>query len=90
MALPALSSEDQSKLRHVIEEAVKVLNEIKVLREGKTETVRVVAKELDIPLRDMNRAISLAFKKQENSTAIDDEKDLLDTVEEILVVARII
>ena len=89
MALPALSSEDQNKLAHTIREAVKVFNEVQLLKEGINDVVSSVCKELDIPKRDMNRAIRLAVKKQENNQAIDEAKEELDTAEEILEIAKI-
>lgn len=89
MSLPALSSEDQNKLAHTIREAVKVYNEIALLKEGINDVVSSVCKSIDIPKKDMNRAIRLAVKKQENNQAIDDAKEDLDTAEEILEIAKI-
>ncbi|NJO62551.1 MAG: hypothetical protein HC836_31285 [Richelia sp. RM2_1_2] len=83
MSLPALSDPDQKKLAHTIREAVKVMNEIKLLRDGINDVKRNVAKDIDVPLKDLNRACRIAFKKQENSNAILDEREALDIVEEI-------
>lgn len=89
MALPALSSEDQKKLAYILREAVKVYNEIGILKEGINDVISSICKELDIPKRDMNRAVRLAVKKQENNAAIDEAKEALDTAEEILIIAKI-
>lgn len=89
MGLPALSSEDQNKLAHTIREAVKVHNEIALLKDGINDVVTNVSKELDIPKRDFNRAIRLAVKKQENNQAVDEAKEAIDVAEEILEIAKI-
>lgn len=87
--LPALSTEDQTKLAHTIREAVKVYNEIQLLKDGIKDVVVNVSKDLDIPLKDMNRAVRLAVKKQENNSAVDEAKEALDIAEEILLIAKI-
>lgn len=89
MSLPALSPEDQVKLAHTIREAVKVYNEIDLLKEGINDVVTNVSKDLDIAKRDMNRAIRLAIKKQENNAVIDEAKEAIDVAEEILQIAKI-
>ena len=89
MALPALSTDDQKKVAQTIREAVKVHNEVQLLKEGINDVVTNVCKDLDIPKRDFNRAIRLAVKKQEDAGAIDDAKEALDTAEEILHIAQI-
>lgn len=89
MSLPALSDSDQKKLAHTIREAVKVMNEMKLLRDGINDVKKNVAKELDIPIRTLNKACRTAFKKQENSNAIIEEKEALDIVEEMLEIAKI-
>ncbi len=89
MALPTLSSDDQKKLAHTIRESVKIMNEVKMLSDGIKDVKRSVAKELDIPLRDLNRACRLAFKKQEDANAVEEAKGELDTAEEILDIAKI-
>ena len=89
MSLPALSSEDQKKLAHTIREAVKVHNEISLMKEGIKDVVTNVSKDLDIPARDLRRAINLAVKKQENNSAVDEAKEAIDVAEEILEIAQI-
>lgn len=87
--LPTLTSEDQAKLSHTIKESVKILSQIKDMKDSKRDLVASVSKDLDIPLRDLNRAITLAYKKQEDNQAIEEEKERLDVAEEILEIAKI-
>lgn len=79
MALEALSSEDKAKLKHVIEEGLKVTQEIEDLRGGLKDTVKAVADELNIKPAVLNKAIRAAFK-----SSIDEEKETIDEVEEVL------
>jgi hypothetical protein len=84
MSIGALSGEDIKKLKHTIEEAVKVKQEVKDLNEGMKDVVKHVADELNIPVGDLNKAIGIAFKKRENSKVLDEEKDKLDEIQAIL------
>lgn len=79
MALDALSSEDQRRLKEVVEKGLKVTQDIADLREGLSDTVKAVAVELNIEPRDLKEAIRLAF-----SGKIEDKKEAMSTVEEIL------
>ncbi len=90
MGLNALTTEEVSKLEHVIKEAVGILTEVHDLKGGMRDTVHHVAKELDIPLRSLNKAITLAFKKSQSHSAVEDAKEQLDEAEEILHLAKII
>ncbi len=67
------------KLRQLLEEGVKVKQEVKILNEGLSETVTDIGKELDIKPVLLNRAIRAILK-----SSIGNERDDLDTVEEIL------
>lgn len=80
----ALSQDDIRKIKHTITEAVKVKQEVKDLNEGLRDVVKHVSEELGINLKDMNKAISIAFKQREHEDALEQEKDSMDTVEEIL------
>jgi hypothetical protein len=86
MALNALSHDEILKLRNTVVEAVKVKQEIQVLNEGLRDVVKHVAEELELNVSELNTAIKIAFKQQENPDTLQDEKDKLDTVEEILQV----
>ena len=79
MALNHLGPSELVKLRQLIEEGVKVKQEVQILNEGLSETVKDIGKELDIKPALLNQAIR-AFMKSN----IGDQRDDLDTVEEIL------
>ena len=74
-----LSTNDRLKLKNVVEEGLKVTQEVADLKEGLRDTVKAVAEELSIPVKDLNKAIRAAFK-----SSIDAEKESVDNVEEIL------
>lgn len=79
MSLDALSSEDRRRLKEVVEQGLKVTQEIQDLKEGLKETVKTVAEELSITPRDLNDAIRVAFKG-----SIAEKKESMSIVEEIL------
>jgi hypothetical protein len=79
MALDALTSDDKQKLKQVISEGVKILQEIDDLRGGLKDTVKGLAEQLGVKPKAINRAMRAAYKAD-----IDVTKDELDTVEEIL------
>ena len=83
MALNHIGPSEIIKLRQLIEEGVKVKMEIQTLTEGLSETVKDIGKELDIKPSLLNRAIKSNFK-----SSIGEERDDLDTVEEILEVIK--
>lgn len=79
MSLNHLSPSEIIKLRQLLEEGVKVKQEIQILGEGLSETVKDIGKELDIKPSLLNRAIRATMKAN-----IGEERKNLDTVEEIL------
>ena len=83
MALNHIGPSEIAKLRQLIEDGVKVKQEIQTLTEGLSETVKDIGKELDIKPSLLNRAIRSNFK-----SSIGEERDDLDTIEEILEVIK--
>lgn len=83
MPLNHIGPSEIVKLRQLIEEGVKVKQEIQILDEGLSETVKDIGKELDIKSVLLNRAIRYAMK-----ASIGDERNDLDIVEEILEVIK--
>ncbi len=79
MNITGLTSEDKAKLKHVVEEGLKVTQEVEDLKGALRDTVKAVAEELGIKPAAINKAIRAAFKSN-----IADERDTLDNVEEIL------
>lgn len=86
MSLPTLSSDEQNKLKTVIDEGVKVKTEVADLNGGLKDVVKHVADELGIKAADINRAIKIAHKRAEEPDALEKEQETLDIVGEILQV----
>lgn len=83
-----LSSDDQTKLKNTIREAIKVKQELKDLTDGLKDVIKNVSEELDIPAKLINKAITIEFKRLENSQALEEAVEELDSVGEILEIAR--
>lgn len=82
MSIEALSSEDRAKIKKLIEEGIRVKQEIADLNEGLKDVVKNVAADLSIAPKALNKAITMAFR-----STLNEEKDTLNDVEEILVLA---
>lgn len=80
MSIESLSSADNAKLRHVLEEGIRVTQTIEDLRGGLKDTIKAVGEELDIKPAVLNKAIRAAYKSN-----IDDDKDQVSEVENILI-----
>ena len=81
--MKTLNTEEQAKVKHVIESGIKVKQEVKDLSEGLRDTVKAVAEELEIKPALLTKAISVAFKE-----SLDAEKQDIEELEELLVVAK--
>lgn len=79
MSVESLSSEDNAKLRNVIDHGVKTTLAIKDLRDSLRDTVKAVAEDLSLEPKDLNKAIRFAVKEN-----IDAEKEQVENVELIL------
>ncbi|MNK39758.1 hypothetical protein D3C87_583780 [compost metagenome] len=79
MNITGLTSEDKAKLKHVVNEGLKVTQEVEDLKGALNDTVKAVAEELGIKPSAINKAIRAAFKAN-----IADTREELDNVEEIL------
>ena len=84
MGIGVLSVDDKAKLRELIDQGVQVTLDIKVMKEGLTETIAAISEELDIPKTVLNKAIKVAVKMGENRDELADGRDELDAIEEIL------
>ncbi len=62
MTTPTFSNEDVKKLRRVVEEGVKVLQEVDDLKSGLRDTVKAVAEELGVKPKLINKAIKTDYK----------------------------
>ena len=81
--MKTLNTEEQAKVKHVIESGIKVKQEVKDLSEGLRDTVKAVAEELEIKPALLTKAISVAFKE-----TLDAEKQDIEELEELLAVAK--
>lgn len=79
MSLESLSSEDNKKLTHLINEGIRISQQIEDLREGLKETVKAVAEEFEIKPAILNKAIKAAYKSNHHES-----KEELAEVENIL------
>jgi len=79
-----LSADEKAKIKNTIEEAVKVKQEIADLNEGLKDVVTHVCEETGIPKKELNKAISISFKAQEDHRAYENAQDELDAVGELL------
>ena len=60
--MKTLNTEEQAKIKHVIESGIKVKQEVKDLSEGLRDTVKAVAEELDIKPALLSKAIAVREK----------------------------
>lgn len=81
MSIEALSSHDVTKVKNVIDQGIKILQEIDDLRGGLKDTVKAIAEELDIKPALLNKAIKAAYKSN-----IEETKEIISDVEELLEV----
>tara|TARA_B100001093_G_C26732865_1_gene973067 strand:- start:185 stop:436 length:252 start_codon:yes stop_codon:yes gene_type:complete len=81
--MKTLNTEEQAKIKHVIESGIKVKQEVKDLSEGLRDTVKAVAEELDIKPALLSKAIAVAFKE-----SLAAEKHDIEELEELLAVAK--
>ena len=81
--MKTLNTEEQAKVKHVIESGIKVKQEVKDLSDGLRDTVKAVADELEIKPALLSKAINVAFK-----SSLDSEKHDIEELEEILAIAK--
>lgn len=77
--MTTLSNEDVKKLKRVIDEGVKIQQEVADLKLGLKDTVKAVADEIGVKPKLINKAIRTAFKE-----SLDDEKEEVSELEELL------
>lgn len=80
MSLGTLSADGKAKLKYAVEEGLKTSQSIEDMKGALRDTVKAIGEELNIPAKSINAAIKAAIKN-----SIDEQKDGLDEVEEILV-----
>lgn len=84
MALPRnFNSEEVTRLKTIIDEGVRTLEEVESLQSGLNDTIRAIADELEIPVKVLKRAIKTSQKHN-----FDDHKDELSSLEELLDITK--
>lgn len=73
------NTEEQARLKKLIDEGMQVTYEIETLREGLRETVKAIAEEMELKPGVINKAIRIAHK-----ASWTDEYDKFDELETIL------
>lgn len=76
-----LTPEQKAKLKRIMNDGVKVLQEVKDLNEGLRDTVKAVAEEIEIKPSVLSRAIKSAFKDD-----LNDQREDMDDIEELLMI----
>ena len=82
MSSKMFSGDQKIKLTQLINEGMQVMNEIKTLSEGVSDTVKAVAEELEIKPAILKKAIKIAHKAKLGETNRDHEdlNTILETV----------
>ena len=80
MSLGTLSADGKAKLKYAIEEGLKTAQAIEDMKGSLRDTVKAIGEELNISPKSINGAIKSAIKN-----SIDEQKEAVDEVEEILV-----
>lgn len=79
MGIKALTPDDMAKLKNIVDDGVRIHQEIDDLRGGLRDTVKDLAEEMDIKPKVINDAIRIAFKD-----SLNDVKDHTNDVETVL------
>ena len=77
-----LTPEDAKKLKRVIDEGLKITQEVEDLKGSFKDTVKAVAEELGLKPAVINKAIRVAFK-----ASLEAEKENVNEVEIVLAAA---
>jgi len=83
MSMKVFTPDETAKITQVINDGIKVKQEVKDLTEGLRDTVKAVAEEMEIKPANLNKAISMAFKE-----SISSEREDFEDVEHLLAVAK--
>jgi len=87
MSIESLSTEDKARLKHLVTEGIRTLQEVQDLKEGLSDLVTSVSKELGINKKVLTTALKVGFKKTRSSSVLEEEKETISDVEYILDIA---
>jgi transposase-like protein len=76
------NKDEKAKLTYLINEGVRVMDEIEILNGGLSDTVKAIAEEMDIKPGVLKKAIRTAFKMnfQEATTDYELLENILESV----------
>jgi len=76
------NSDEKKKLVHLVNEGVRVMDEIDILNGGLSDTVKAIAEEMEIKPGILKKAIRTAFKANFHQATTDYEllENILETV----------
>jgi len=69
---------EKAKLIHLVNEGIRVMDEVEMLNGGLSDTVKAIAEEMDIKPGVLKKAIKVAFKS--NFHQATDEYELLENI----------
>ena len=72
------NAEEKKKLTHLINEGVRVLDEVSILKGGLSDTVKAISEEMEISASVLNKAIRVASKA--NFDQATTEFELLENI----------
>lgn len=81
--MKVFTPDETAKITQVINDGIKVKQEVKDLSEGLRDTVKAVAEEMEIKPANLSKAINMAFKE-----SISSEREDFEDVEHLLAVAK--
>jgi len=76
------NADEKKKLVHLVNEGVRVMDEIEILNGGLSDTVKAIAEEMEIKPGVLKKAIRTAFKSNFHQATTDYEllENILETV----------
>ena len=72
------NSDEKKKLVHLVNEGVRVMDEIDILNGGLSDTVKAIAEEMEIKPSVLKRAVKTAYKSSFHTAT--DEYELLENI----------
>lgn len=76
------NADDVRRLQELVKEGCVVKQEVKDLNEGLNDTIKAIAEEMEIPVSQLKKVITVAFKSNRTDEADKwaEVEDILDTL----------
>ena len=78
MSIPVFNPDQTARLKHLMKEGSETLTRVETLNEGLNDTIKAIAKELDIKPAVLKKAVKMAHK--EDFQKASDDHELLETI----------